>query len=105
MSTKFDIEVTLVELINNNYTSRKCFASARVAAPRLGALATQYHSHSQNIIFWTSDPNNYIVRSQSCNVFVDVFVAFFTRETPRVEKHSSALLFFERFWSETRVKC
>jgi hypothetical protein len=51
MSTKFDIEITLVELINNNfilfkndkfvgmknfmnYTSRKCFASARVA--RLG---------------------------------------------------------------------
>jgi hypothetical protein len=38
---------------------KKCFASARVAPPRLGALATQYHSHSQNIIFWTSNPNNY----------------------------------------------
>jgi hypothetical protein len=49
MSTKFDIEVTLVELINNNflllkivamknfvdYMSIKCFASARVATPRL----------------------------------------------------------------------
>jgi hypothetical protein len=43
-----------------DYTSRKCFASARVA-PRLGALATQNHSHSQNTIFWTSDPNNYCI--------------------------------------------
>jgi hypothetical protein len=27
-----------------DYTSRKCFASARIVSPRLGALATQYHS-------------------------------------------------------------
>jgi hypothetical protein len=46
-----------------DYTPRKCFASARVAPPRLGALATQYHSHSQNIIFWTSNPNNYFILS------------------------------------------
>jgi hypothetical protein len=43
-----------------DYTSRKCFASSRVAPPRLGALATQYPTHTpKNIIFWTSDPNNY----------------------------------------------
>jgi hypothetical protein len=29
--------------------------------PQLGALAMQYHSHSQNIIFWTSDPNDYFI--------------------------------------------
>jgi hypothetical protein len=93
MSTKFDIEVTLVELINNNYTSRKCFASARVAAPRLGALATQYHSHSQNIIFWASDPNNCIVQSQSCSVFVDVFVAFL-HVRPHVWKNTRQHYYF-----------
>jgi hypothetical protein len=58
MSTKFDIEVTLVELINNNFLLPENVLRVRVP-PRLGALATQYHSHSQNIIFWTSDPNNY----------------------------------------------
>jgi hypothetical protein len=49
-----------------HYTSRKCFASARVAPSRLGALATQYHSHSQNIIFWTSNPNNYMLYFLKC---------------------------------------
>jgi nitroreductase len=74
MSTKFDIEVTLVELINNNFLLFKNdlnLSAWRIlwitrpenvlrvlVSPRLGALARQYHSHSQNLIFWTS-PNNY----------------------------------------------
>jgi hypothetical protein len=69
MSTKFDIEDTLAELINNNFllfendlnlskilwiTRPENVLRVLVLPPRLGALATQYH-----IIFWTSDPNNY----------------------------------------------
>jgi hypothetical protein len=42
-----------------DYMSRKCFASARVAVPRLKRVGYAIHSHSQNIIFWTSNPNNY----------------------------------------------
>jgi hypothetical protein len=41
-------------------------------SPRLGALATQYHSHSQNIIFWISDPNNYFVHPAGIRKFVDL---------------------------------
>jgi nitroreductase len=77
MSTKFDIEDTLVELINNNFLLFKNdlnLSAWRIlwitrpenvlrvlVSPRLGALARQYHSHSQNLIFWTS-PNNYILQ-------------------------------------------
>jgi hypothetical protein len=39
-----------------DYTSRKCFASARVLpSPRLRNIT---HTR-KNIIFWTCDPNNY----------------------------------------------
>jgi hypothetical protein len=55
-----------------DYTSKKCFASARVVAPRLDALATQYHSHLQNIIFSTSDPNNY----PTCNLQIETSFVF-----------------------------
>jgi hypothetical protein len=39
----------------------KNFVQCSCCSPRLSALATQYHSHSQNIIFWTSNPNNYYI--------------------------------------------
>jgi hypothetical protein len=75
MSTKFDIEVTLVELINiecglTEYVSPQgregrgfdlWITENILRVLVLLASATQYHSHSQNIIFWTCDPNNYCI--------------------------------------------
>ena len=52
-----------------DYTSRKCFASARVAPPRLAPRLRNIHSHSQKVIFWTCDPNNYCTR-------LSFFIAF-----------------------------
>jgi hypothetical protein len=45
-----------------DYPSRKCFASARVAASAK-APRRRNMTQSQNIIFWTSDPNNYSLPS------------------------------------------
>jgi hypothetical protein len=57
-----------------DYTSRKCFASARVASPRLRNIThTRKISFSGRVIH-KIDPNNYLLEG---NVKLNIFLASF----------------------------